>query len=41
LGLAIGECPSLVGVELDILDRKKELEDVTETDKYATKHNQI
>ncbi len=32
LGQAIGECTSLVGVELDILDTKKELEDVTETD---------
>jgi hypothetical protein len=32
LGLVIGECTSLVGVKLDILDRKEELDDVTETD---------
>jgi hypothetical protein len=27
-----GECTSLVAVEFDILDRKEELDDMTETD---------
>jgi hypothetical protein len=30
--LVTGECTSLFGVKLDILDRKEELDDVTETD---------
>jgi hypothetical protein len=29
LNLVIGECSSLVGVELDILDKKEDLEDAT------------
>ncbi len=44
LNLAIGECTSLVGVELDILDKKEDLEEDATTGtvlnrycKYATK----